>query len=128
MGFTPFCGKGQHRLNVGWFAGLSFSSIGTTAHCGLWPVEQYSSIFSYLPPTLSIFSLPALENLFLLPLSIFSCIFPFFSTLQVLCLRNFRIYRSRYTYCVFCILQTIIYTTWKVQWGVHLSRSGNKHK
>ena len=28
------------------------SSIGTTAHCGLWPVEQCPSIFSYLPPTL----------------------------------------------------------------------------
>ena len=23
----------------------SFSNISTTAHCGLWPVEQYSSIF-----------------------------------------------------------------------------------
>ena len=41
--------------------------IGTTAHCGLWPVEQCPSIFSYLPPTLSIFSLPALEDIFLLP-------------------------------------------------------------
>ena len=30
----------------------SSSSIGTTAHCGLWPVEQCPSIFSYLPPTL----------------------------------------------------------------------------
>ena len=49
----------------------SSSSIGTTAHCELWPVEQCSSIFSYLPPTLSILSLPALEDLFLLPLSIF---------------------------------------------------------
>ena len=37
------------------------SSIGTTAHCGLWPVEQCPSIFSYLPITLSIFSLPALH-------------------------------------------------------------------
>ena len=37
------------------------SSIGTTAHCGLWPVEQRPSIFSYLPPTLSIFLLPALK-------------------------------------------------------------------
>ena len=60
------------------------SSIGTTAHCGLWPVEQCPSIFSYLPPTLSIFSLLALEDLFLLPLSIFSWVFPFFSSLQVL--------------------------------------------
>ena len=40
--------------------------------------------FSYLPPTLSIFSLPALEDLFLLPLSIFFCILPFFSSLSVL--------------------------------------------
>jgi len=31
----------------------SSSSIGTTAHCGLWPVEQCPSVFSYLPPTLS---------------------------------------------------------------------------
>ena len=60
----------------------SYSSIGTTAHCGLWPVEQCPSIFSYLPPTLSIFSLPALEDLFLLPLSIFSWFFPFFSSLH----------------------------------------------
>ena len=56
----------------------SSSSTGTTAHCGLWPVEQCPSIFSYLPPTLSIFSLPALEDLFLLPLSIFSWVFHFF--------------------------------------------------
>ena len=61
---------------------FSFSSIGTTAHCGLWPVEQCPSIFSYLPPTLSIFSLPALEDLFLLPLSIFSWVFPFSFILQ----------------------------------------------
>jgi hypothetical protein len=32
----------------------SSSSIGTTARCGLWPVEQYPSIFPYLSPTLSI--------------------------------------------------------------------------
>jgi hypothetical protein len=32
----------------------SSSSTGTTAHCGLWPVEQDPSIFSYLLPTLSI--------------------------------------------------------------------------
>ena len=62
----------------------SSSSIGTTAHCGLWPVEQCPSILSYLPPTLSIFSFPALEDLFLIPLSIFSWVFPFFSSLPVL--------------------------------------------
>ena len=61
----------------------SSSSIGTTAHCGLWPIEQYLSIFSYPPPTLSIFSLPALEDLFLLSLSILSWVFPFFSSLPV---------------------------------------------
>ena len=67
----------------------SSSSIGTTAHCGLWPVEQCPSIFSYLPPTLTIFSLPALEDLFLLPLSIFFWVFPFFSSLPVLEWRSF---------------------------------------
>jgi hypothetical protein len=48
----------------------SSSSIGTRAHCGLWPVEQSPSIFSYVSPSLSIFSLLAREDLFLLPLSI----------------------------------------------------------
>ena len=64
-------------------------SIDTTAHCGLWPVEQCPSIFSCLPPTLSIFSIPALEDLFLLPLSILSWVFPFFSSLPVLEWRSF---------------------------------------
>jgi hypothetical protein len=40
--------------------------------------------FSYLSPTLSIFSLLALEDLFLLPLSIFSWVFPYVSSLPVL--------------------------------------------
>ena len=59
---STFC-----RKNI-YISSNSSSSIGTTAHCGLWPVEQCPSIFSYQPPTLSIFSLPALEDLFLLPL------------------------------------------------------------
>jgi hypothetical protein len=64
---------------------LSFSlSIGTAARCGLWPVEQYPSIFSYLSPILSIFSLLALADLFLLSLSIFSWAFPYVSSLPVL--------------------------------------------
>jgi hypothetical protein len=42
------------------------SSVGATARCGLWPVEQYLSIFPSLSPTLTILSLPALEYLFLL--------------------------------------------------------------
>jgi len=40
------------------------SSIGITARCGLWPVEQYRTILSCLSPTLSIFSFLTLENLF----------------------------------------------------------------
>ena len=47
------------------------------------------SIFSYLPPTLSIFSLPTLEDLFLLPLFILSWVFPFFLPLIVLEWRSF---------------------------------------
>ena len=66
-----------------------YYSIGTTAHCELWPVEQCPSIFSYLPPTLSIYLLPALEDLFLLPLSILSWVFPFFSSLPILEWRSF---------------------------------------
>jgi hypothetical protein len=34
---------------------IFFSSVGATARCGFWPVEQYSSIFLSLSPTLSIF-------------------------------------------------------------------------
>jgi hypothetical protein len=63
--------------------GPSSSSNGTTAHCGLWPVEQHPSIFPYLSPTLSIFSLPALEDLSLLPISTLSWVFPFVSSLPV---------------------------------------------
>jgi len=40
-------------------------TIATTAHCELWPVKQYPSIFPYLSSTLSIFSLPEPEDLFL---------------------------------------------------------------
>ena len=43
----------------------SSSSIGTTARCGLWTVEQYPSIFFYPFPTFPTFSIPALEDLFL---------------------------------------------------------------
>jgi len=62
----------------------SSSSVGATARCGLWPVEQYLSICPYLSPTLSIFSLPALEDLFLLLLSILSWAFPFVSSFPFL--------------------------------------------
>jgi hypothetical protein len=50
----------------------------------VWLVEQYISIFPYLSPTLSIFSLPALEDLFLLLLSILSWVSLFVSSLPVL--------------------------------------------
>ena len=87
-----WCWGGVHSWNLFWvyfFFLSSSSSIGTSAHCGLWPVEQDPSIFSYLPPTLSIFSLPALEDLLLLPLSIFSWVFPLFSPLPFLDWRSF---------------------------------------
>jgi len=45
--------------------------------------------FSLTTTTLFIFSLPALEDLFLLSLSIFSRVFPFFSSLPVLEWRSF---------------------------------------
>jgi hypothetical protein len=62
----------------------SSPSVAATARCGLWPVEQYLSICPYLSPTLSIFSLPALEDLFPLLLSILSWVFLFISSLPVL--------------------------------------------
>jgi hypothetical protein len=62
----------------------SSSSVGTTARCGFWPVEQYLSIFPYLSPNLSIFSPPALEDLFLLLFSILSWVFLFIPSLPVL--------------------------------------------
>jgi len=67
----------------------SSSSVGTTARCGLWPVEKYLSICPYLSPTLSIFSLPTPEDLFPLLLSIFSWVFPFILSLPVLERRSF---------------------------------------
>ena len=68
---------------------MSSSSIGATARCGFWPVEKYLSICPYLSPTLSIFSLPALEDLFPLFLSIFSWVFLFVSSFPVLEWRSF---------------------------------------
>ena len=67
----------------------SSSSVGAAACCGLWPVEQYLSNCPYLSPTLSIFSLPTLEDLFPLLLSIFSWVFLFVSSLPVLEWRSF---------------------------------------
>jgi hypothetical protein len=62
----------------------SSSSIGATARFGLLPVEKYLSICLYLSPSLSIFSLPTLEDLFPLLLSFFSWVFLFISSLPVL--------------------------------------------
>ena len=91
------------------------SSTGTTTHCGLWPVEKCPSIFSYLPPALSTSSLPALEDLFLLPLSIFSWVFSFFSPLPVLEWRSFwAAYSNPFslgdlTSLSFALLSTLLY-------------------
>ena len=68
----------------------SSSSVGATARCGLWPVEQYLPIFPYLSPTPSIFSLPALEDVFPLLLSILSWVFLFVLSFPVLQWRSFR--------------------------------------
>jgi hypothetical protein len=63
---------------------VASSSVGATARCGLWPVEKYLFIFPYLSPNLSIFSLLALEDIFLILLSILSWVFLFVSSLPVL--------------------------------------------
>jgi sorbitol-specific phosphotransferase system component IIC len=63
------------------------SSIGAKARCGLWPVEQYPSILSYLPPTLSPSSHSQhlkISFFFPLLLSILSWVFLFISSLPVL--------------------------------------------
>jgi hypothetical protein len=41
-------------IDISAYYSSSSSSTGTTAHGGLWPVEQYPSTFSSLSPTLSI--------------------------------------------------------------------------
>jgi len=71
------------------YTSSSSSSVGATARCGLWPVEQYLSICPYLSATLSIFSLPALEDLFPLLFSILSWVFLFISVRPVLEWRSF---------------------------------------
>ena len=56
----------------------------------LWVLARRMSFFFPICHQLfSIFSLPELEDLFLLPLSIFSWVFPFFSSLPVLEWRSF---------------------------------------
>jgi len=75
------------KLSTSW--DNSFSSIGATARCGLWPVEKYLSTFPYLSSTLSIFSRPVLEDFFLLLLSIISWVFFFVSSLPVFEYRSF---------------------------------------
>jgi len=87
-----FCWGNWNIVNVPHLASASrhsSSPIGTTACCGLWPVKQYPSIFFYPSPPFSITSFPALEDLFLLPLSILSWIFPFALSLPVLEWRSF---------------------------------------
>ena len=66
--------------------------------------------FSYLPPTLSIFSNPALEDLFLVPLSIFSWVFPLFSSLPVLEWRSFWALIFKYLCLITPQLKTVCLT------------------
>jgi hypothetical protein len=63
---------------------LLTSSVGATARCGLKKKKKYLSICPYLSPTLSIFSLSTLEDLFPLLLSTFSWVFLFVSSHPVL--------------------------------------------
>jgi hypothetical protein len=48
---TYTSGKIILENNIPFSSSSSSSSTGTTARCGLWPVEQDPSIFSYLSPT-----------------------------------------------------------------------------
>ena len=78
----------------------------------LWALacRKYPSIFPYLSPTLSIFSLPALEDLFLLLLCILSWIFPIVSSLPVL---GWRYFFAHVTHMVSRILRWFL-DTWKI--------------
>ena len=76
-------------LNFVLILSSSSSSVGTTAHCGLWSVKQYLSVCPYLSANLSIFSLQTLEDLFPLLLSILSWVFLFVSARPVLEWRSF---------------------------------------
>ena len=65
------------------------SSIGTTAHCGLWPIEQCPSIF-FLSATNSLHLLTPITWRSLSTSSFhFSWVVPFFSSLPVLEWRSF---------------------------------------
>jgi hypothetical protein len=82
---TPIAGnKRAVHFPGGKKSSSSSSYVGVTARCGLWLVEQYLSICSYLSLTLSIFSLPTLEDFFPLLLSTLSWIFRFVSSLPFL--------------------------------------------
>jgi hypothetical protein len=59
----------------------SSTSVGATARCGLWPVDQY---LSFVPIYHQLFSLPTPEDLFPLLLSILSWVFLFVSARPVL--------------------------------------------
>jgi hypothetical protein len=69
---TPFDGMTTGLVYIFFFFRWRYSPLWALA-CPFFP---------YLSPTLSIFSLPALEDLFLLLLSIFSWVFLFFSFLS----------------------------------------------
>ena len=89
-------------------------SVGATARCRLWHVEKYLSICPYLSSTLSIFSLPTLEDLFLLLLSTLSWVFLFVSSLPV-------IYVYVYIYIYICI-ERINRQSRSMRWAGHVAR------
>jgi len=76
--------------------------------------------FSYLSQTLSIFSLPALEDLFLLPHSVFSWVFPFFSPLPVLEWRFFwASYPPPFSLDVTYMEKYLIFVLYYFNWNFH---------
>ena len=86
---TPKLLISNEKLPNSTVAYSSSSSIGTTARYEPWPVEQCPSICFCLSLSLSIFSLPALQDLLLLALSIFFWVFLSVSSLPVVGWRSF---------------------------------------
>jgi len=90
--FWLFCCKGKfvpvHTMKEHGGAQIQLHSFFFFFHwyySPLWALAcRTMSFHFFLSATLSIFSLPALKDLCLVPLSIFSWVFPFFSSLPVL--------------------------------------------
>ena len=80
--------------------------------------NKYLSICPYLSPTLSIFSLPTLEDLFLLLLSTLSWVFLFVSSLPVIYVY---VYIYIYIYIYICI-ERINRQSRSMRWAGHVAR------